>query len=55
MLEGVSEYYNATRGIVSNDTFEYGRPGEVLNNYTSSDDVEVKPERYTFHSTTKLS
>ena len=30
--------------MVSSDILEYGRPGEVLNNYTSGYDIEVNPE-----------
>ena len=30
----MAEYFNETRGMVSNDILEYGRPGEVRNNYT---------------------
>ena len=37
----VSEYCNVTRGMVSNDILECGRPGDVLNNYTSGYGVEV--------------
>ena len=44
----MAKYYNATRGIVSNNILEYGRPGEVRNNYTSGYGVEVNPERQKF-------
>ena len=55
MLEEVFECYNVTIGMVSNDIFKYGRPGEVLNNNTSGYDVEVNPERQKFYFTKKLS
>ena len=41
--------------MVSNDILEYGRPGEVLNNYTSEYGVELNPEIKKFDFTTKLS
>ena len=44
-FEEVSEYYKATRGMVSNDLLEYWKPGEVHINYTSGYGVEVNPER----------
>ena len=37
--------------MVSNDILEYGRPGEVLNNYTSEYSVEVNAERQKFDFT----
>ena len=53
-IEEVSEYQNATRGMVSNDILEYGRPGDLHNNYTSGYGVEVNPEIHKFNSTKKL-
>ena len=53
-LDYVAEYYNATRGMVSNDILEYGRPGEFRNNYTSRYGVEVNPVIHNSNSTTKL-
>ena len=37
--------------MVGNDILKYGRPGELHKNYTSGDDVEVKPERKGFDFT----
>ena len=31
--------------MVSNDILEYGRPGEVIINYTSGYGIEVEPEK----------
>ena len=42
--EEVSEHYNVTKGIVSSGILEYGRPGEVHNNYTSGYGIEVNLE-----------
>ena len=53
-IEEVAEYYNAKRGMVRNDILEYGRPGEVHNNYTDGYDIVVNPERHKFYSTTKI-
>ena len=39
----VTEYYNANRGMVISVILEYGRPGDVLNNYTIGSDIEVIP------------
>ena len=33
---------------------EYGRPGEVLNNYKIGSGIEVNPEIHEFDFTTKL-
>ena len=54
-LEEVAEYYNETKDMVNNDILEYGRPGEVHNNYTSGYGVEVNPERQKFDFATNLS
>ena len=55
MLEEVFECYNVTIGMVSNDIFKYGRPGEVLNIYKSRYDIEMNPERQYFELKKKLS
>ena len=40
--------------MVSSGFLEYGRPGEVSNNYTSGFDIDVNTERQKFDFTTKL-
>ena len=40
--------------MVGSDILEHGRPGEVHNNYTSGNGVEVNPERRKFDFITRL-
>ena len=43
-LKKVAEYCNMTRFMVSSSILSYGRPVEVLKNYTIGSGIEVNPE-----------
>ena len=53
-LGGVDEYYNTSIDMVSSNILEYGRPGEVFNNYTIGSGSDAKPERHKFDFTISL-